>query len=152
MGIFCSARLGTILALFLSSSFLSLSLVCLSGFRGVKLLVRCGTGTFRLVVRLWVVGCPPAVSRPKVGGLGWLAVRACGLGYSVDLLFRWLFAPGGLLMQSTYFTADCLCLSACCSSASVFSVSWFVSLFLFRSCVFSELSCQPADLQLLCFQ
>ena len=81
---------------------LSLSLVCLPGFRGVKLLVRCVTVTFRLAVRLWVVGCPPAVSRPKVGGLGWLVVRSCGLDYSVDLLFLWLFALGGLAMQSIY--------------------------------------------------
>ena len=121
---FVQARLGTIfwLSFSLLPFFFFLLFIC-PAFAALSFWFAVVPVTFRLVVRLWVVGCPPAVSPLKVGGLGWLAVRACGRGYSVDLLFRWLSALGGLLMQSNYFTADCLCLSACCTSASVFSVS-----------------------------
>ena len=47
----------------------------------------------RLAVRLSVVGCPPAASRPKVGGrVGWLFAHV-GM---VNLLLGWLYAPGGM--------------------------------------------------------
>ena len=50
----------------------------------------------RLVVRLWVVGCPPAASRPKVGGF-----------------VGWLFAPVGLAVQLTCYFVGCSRLRAC---------------------------------------
>ena len=74
---------------------LSFSLSLFSpGSRGVKRLARCGTGK---------VGCPPVGCwlsacgvPPQSGWARWLVVRACGLDCTVNLLFRWLFAPGGL--------------------------------------------------------
>ena len=137
-----------ILALSLFFLSFSLSLVCLPGFRGVKFLVHCGAGNFSG----WLSACGLLAvrlrcSRPKLGGLVWLAVRARGLGIAVDLLLRWLFAPGGLLLQLAYFSADCSCLSVCYISVPVCSVNWFVSLLRLSSCLFSELICKPAASQ-----
>ena len=67
----------------------------------------------RLAVRLWVVGCPPLASRPKVGGpVGWLfaPVGLC----TFNLLLRWLSRLGACI------TVD---LVSCCVPALVYSVS-----------------------------
>ena len=56
-----------------------------------------------LAVRLLGLAVRLSCFRPKVGGLGWLAVRACGPAGAVNLFLRWLFTPVGLLMQLTWF-------------------------------------------------
>ena len=105
-----------------------------------------------LVVRLRVVGCPLVVLPPQSGWARWLVVRACGLVVSVNLLFRWLFAPGGHVLQLIYFLADYFGVSACCLSAPVSSVSWSASSLLFSSCLFSELTCQLVPFRRLLVQ
>ena len=52
--------------------------------------------SFWLAVRLWVVGCPPVASRPKVGGP-----------------VGWLFAPVGLIAQLICYVVGCSRLGAC---------------------------------------
>ena len=80
---------------------LSLSLCFLPG--PAALSVWFAAAPVRLAVRLWVVGCPPVVSRPKVGGL-----------------VGWLFAPVGLIVQLICYFVCCSRLGAC-STADLFS-------------------------------
>ena len=134
----------------LSSSFLPLSLSCFCPDpAALSFWFAAAAETFRLAVRLWVVGCPPALLPPQSGWARWLVVRACGLDCTVNWLLRWLFAPGGLLLQLTYFPADYFCLSACCVSVPVCSVNWSVSLLRLSFCLLSELACQPVVSQFL---
>ena len=91
---------------FLSSSF-SLFLCFLPA--PAALSVWLAAAPVRLVVRLWVVGCPPAASRPKGGGLvGWLFAS---VGLIVQLICYFVGCSRlGLVLQLIYLPAGC---SAC---------------------------------------